>query len=606
MNRFTEITPSQFNPLSLQEIMMVPAMKRKEHDEILAKQELLRAGLAKVDPLDVHYDRALQLKHDLESQLDSTAEQLAREGFNSNMTSKAIALNRRYNDLTSPTGELGKINTAKQVYDKKKADFLKLATEQYGAQQAINLWNQKTKSYTGYDPNQKIANIGDYGIVAKQDYQDDLKLFNGLLGSTMSEVSRGGGNITYDEKFGGFKTTNSNISQAAKNNLQQLNEMAKTLGLKWLNPTGEGYKFNQEAGINQSNFAKRFESDMLMQKQSSSSNKSDFNVSFNESNKSGKEGSDMIPTAEIDPTSTKEIGGDNGKVDFSRIGTIPQKTPLTPPKNLTSLTPEQQQRYYIEASKKGSKQTYTDIIKDPLVRKLYENTYKKLVKDKKIHPSRDMNDSVAASLIQNYINTKMPPVTLSNSVVRASIEPSSDMFLGAMVNKDANARNATMQQDLEYGFRSIIDPETGKELKPSEFKKKGWKVEYVGYDSPLNFRGYNFQNPKQQVMSHRVIVKDEEGNIIGNSVVGRTDKEQKSNEFKAASALTFSYRNAVLNSGEWTPFGTKESAPGNLRGMQIRYNLDGTVDVKDPSGRVTPEPISTDELSSFIFRNYKN
>ena len=61
MNRYTSITPSQFSPLSLEEIMLVPSMKRKQHDDILAKQEILRGELAKVNPLDVHFDEAVKL-----------------------------------------------------------------------------------------------------------------------------------------------------------------------------------------------------------------------------------------------------------------------------------------------------------------------------------------------------------------------------------------------------------------------------------------------------------------------------------------------------------------------------------------------------------------
>ena len=42
MNRYTQLSPSQFSPLSLEEIMLVPSMKRKQHDDLLAKQEFLR------------------------------------------------------------------------------------------------------------------------------------------------------------------------------------------------------------------------------------------------------------------------------------------------------------------------------------------------------------------------------------------------------------------------------------------------------------------------------------------------------------------------------------------------------------------------------------
>ena len=46
-NRYSQITPSQFNPLSLEEVMMVPMMKRQQHDTLNAKIESQIAELAK-------------------------------------------------------------------------------------------------------------------------------------------------------------------------------------------------------------------------------------------------------------------------------------------------------------------------------------------------------------------------------------------------------------------------------------------------------------------------------------------------------------------------------------------------------------------------------
>ena len=176
--------------------------------------------------------------------------------------------------------------------------------------------------------------------------------------------------------------------------------------------------------------------------------------------------------------------------------------------------------------------------------------------------------------------------------------------MGSLSNKDANSRNATIQQDLEYGIRKITDPITGKPMKPSEFKSKGYKVEYVGYDSPINFRGSNFEDPKQDVMAHRVIVRDKDGNIVGNgnAAVSRTETEKQMPEFKSSSAITFSYRNAVLADGEYVDFGTKDSSPGQLKGMKIKYNSDGTITVK--VGSKESDPMTTEEFAANVYKNY--
>ncbi len=129
MNRYTQLSPSQFSPLSLEEIMLVPSMKRKQHDDILAKQEILRGELAKVDPLDVHLDEAVKLREEMNNKLTAQAEQLANSGIDPNTQGQFLALNREYQNLTGPTGRIGQINQAKKVYYDNMNSYIKDATE---------------------------------------------------------------------------------------------------------------------------------------------------------------------------------------------------------------------------------------------------------------------------------------------------------------------------------------------------------------------------------------------------------------------------------------------------------------------------------------------
>ena len=96
MNRYTSITPSQFSPLSLEEIMLVPSMKRKQHDDLLAKQEFLRGELAKVDPHEKYFNEAVQERQRLNDQLLAQSEQLAKEGVNPNTQGQFLKMNRDY------------------------------------------------------------------------------------------------------------------------------------------------------------------------------------------------------------------------------------------------------------------------------------------------------------------------------------------------------------------------------------------------------------------------------------------------------------------------------------------------------------------------------
>ena len=122
MNRYSQVSLSEFQPLSLQEVMMTPLMQRQKHDQLIAQQEMLRQGLVKVDPLDVHMNEALNVKSGIENKLTSQAELLGREGVNPNTQGEFLALNREYQNLISPTGRLGQINAAKQIYNQNFKD----------------------------------------------------------------------------------------------------------------------------------------------------------------------------------------------------------------------------------------------------------------------------------------------------------------------------------------------------------------------------------------------------------------------------------------------------------------------------------------------------
>ena len=99
INRYTSLTPSTYTPLTMNEIMVTPMAMRKQHDDLLAQQEAVRAGLAKVDPDKKHFNEAIQLKKGIEDKINQSAQKLAQEGFSNDMTSQTIALNREYNDL---------------------------------------------------------------------------------------------------------------------------------------------------------------------------------------------------------------------------------------------------------------------------------------------------------------------------------------------------------------------------------------------------------------------------------------------------------------------------------------------------------------------------
>lgn len=239
MNRYSQVSTSEFQPLSLQEVMMTPLMQRQKHDQLIAQQEMLRQGLAKVDPLDVHMNEALNVKSAIENKLTSQAELLGREGVNPNTQGEFLALNREYQNLIAPTGRLGQINAAKQVYAKNFNDYLEDAQKNKGwsRERALANWDQFSKQYTGFD-NDKISNIGQLGAPKKVEVMDVLKDVKGLLGEQVVgemrasgysfQPSPDGGMVMVDRSGRRIETSNRPNLQHAQNLINQ-----KLVGKEW-------------------------------------------------------------------------------------------------------------------------------------------------------------------------------------------------------------------------------------------------------------------------------------------------------------------------------------------------------------------------------------
>ena len=201
-NRYTNITPSQFSPLSMEETFMVPALKRKQHDDLLSKQQLIRDGLTNIDPLAVHLNEAVKLRDDMDSKINTQAENLAKNGINPDSMNQFLSLNKQYKDLTGPTGRIGKINNAKKVYNANLKEYIDDATKnkKWSREKAIENWyKNRHNKYTGYDDDNQtnITNIDQYGAPDKVELITKLKDIKSILGEqVVNEIGSGNYSIT--------------------------------------------------------------------------------------------------------------------------------------------------------------------------------------------------------------------------------------------------------------------------------------------------------------------------------------------------------------------------------------------------------------------------
>lgn len=195
MNRYTSLTPSQFNPLSLEEIMLVPSMKRKKHDDTVKGLEEIRSKLANVDPEDKYFDEAVKLREQLNNKLTSQVESINKEGFNPNSTGQFLAMNREYQDLMSPTGKLGMINQEKkntQAYiENYRKEGLAMGLTPEQMQRHIDAATQKRNNEMPlYDEKDRTIGLKiDKNVVKAQDIFKDFAEHAARSG--MSSTARG-------------------------------------------------------------------------------------------------------------------------------------------------------------------------------------------------------------------------------------------------------------------------------------------------------------------------------------------------------------------------------------------------------------------------------
>ena len=279
-NRYDNISVSKFDPMSYQEIMAPAAMMRGRHDQLAAQQEALRQGLAKVDPLDVHYNEALKYKNDINNQINSQAELLAKEGFNPNSTSQFIQLNRKYNDLISPTGKLGQINAAKQVYNKQLEDYVEDATKNKGWSREVALanWqNNVQKPYTGFDNNGNITNVGSYGAPKYVDVSARVQDYAKQVGLTTEEFANASGALQFDQA-GNRYVVNKDSKNATSSNINQLQALANLMTRELSDPSSETRRSVDFSGRNPNTVLQDIQSQLGIYRTDKTSRESGYSV----------------------------------------------------------------------------------------------------------------------------------------------------------------------------------------------------------------------------------------------------------------------------------------------------------------------------------------
>lgn len=242
VNRYTQIKPADYNPMSLQELMLAPSYKRQEHDKLLEAAGTIDTAIAQVDPLAVHNEAALKEQERLRENINKQVDLLNTEGFNPSSKSAFINLNKDYQQSISPTGLLGRINQAKKTLNANRDEYIKTGVEMgYSPENLLQNWQKFEDEYINqFATTGEVSDIGKMYAPKYYDYINEAKSIFKDAGITASDITTGGGRIVQDSK--GNYVVNSQIQDAKSSNKKQLQAAVDFLNNTINNPNSDAYK----------------------------------------------------------------------------------------------------------------------------------------------------------------------------------------------------------------------------------------------------------------------------------------------------------------------------------------------------------------------------
>jgi len=243
-NRYDNGSVSNFNPLSYQELAITPTMMRQKHDASIAQAEAMRI---QADPYSKHYNRALELKQQMDNEIAKNVDILNKEGYNPTTFQNITKLNRQYQDMISPTGEIGQINAENINIKKINEEYDKLGKEKNWGQETINYWKNKAlKEYNEkplYDANGRILTYsGPEGVVNKVDYNKRLHELASSAKMSTSEFANAVTKLGMDEKSGYNVANKSSYAHKLGDNYAGVKAAYDTLKREMYDPTSEVHK----------------------------------------------------------------------------------------------------------------------------------------------------------------------------------------------------------------------------------------------------------------------------------------------------------------------------------------------------------------------------
>lgn len=581
-NRYDVASVAKFNPLSFNELAAAPTMMRQKHDASIAQAEAMRII---TDPYSKHYNRALELKQQMDNEIAKNVDILNKEGYNPTTFQNITKLNRQYNDMISPTGEIGQINAENINIKKINEEYDKLGKEKNWGQETINYWKNKAlKEYNEkplYDANGRILSYsGPEGIVNKVDYNKRLHELASSAKMSTSEFANAVTKLGMDEKSGYNVANKNSYAHKLGDNYAAVKAAYDTLHKEVYDPTSEVHKSMRYEGRDPRSLLDilKTQSDIYRQNMKSTERSNDINPfgpGPGSSDGSNPQGGGVFG----EDYNTKEVGGKNQ--DYSEIERIGKSKTES---NIIGYDQTTHEPIYSKDPVKTS--IKSDEIKDPRIKALYNNAFKNattgkgiMLDGKLVHLSKDMqkfgkdDPRVAAQILRSI--RQNPAITLTSKLLTTNQVLNDQGFVAGLGTTaddvDKNIRRQLQRNDASG--RKLIDPKTGKTVTFNEIADEYGvesinDVNYQGQISAHNWEGdHDKLGSNSRFSPHVVTIKTKDGwktfktTRLSSDNIGGNPARQND--------LTKNYRNATINYGDFIDF---ESSSNNLKGIKVKYN----------------------------------
>lgn len=233
INRYTNLTPSAYKPMTQEQIMTVPLAMRAQHNQAQAQIQSGLDELDKINSLTEHTPELTERKNMLIGKIDSLSADLANKGFSNDMTGNVLKLNRNIKEELGPQGRLGQIGQAYNIYQKNYADFKKSNEDKKWSEDEARLnWGKHNQGYKGYDEKGDITNIGSLSAPEKVSITDKWKDLSTIMGDAKiaTEVMGGGANVQAGPDGSTMIVTTKNGQKRSYNNPQVVSALMEIQG----------------------------------------------------------------------------------------------------------------------------------------------------------------------------------------------------------------------------------------------------------------------------------------------------------------------------------------------------------------------------------------